>query len=357
MGTRYASLPAGVVPMEDSGLRQMLAVDDPAVTRTALLGLKAMQEAVADAGLDAEELSSASTALITGSTVGGMSAADHLYLDVTERRANSPLLASYDCSAVTLFLQRYYKMRGIIDTINTACSSSANAIIYGARLIRNGFARTVVAGGMDALSKFTINGFSALRILSPDICAPFDAGRKGLNLGEGAAFLVLEGEGNLPRGKKTYGELTGFHNCSDAFHPTSLSPEGIGPLLSMQGALNSAGLHPREIDLINTHGTGTENNDWVESNAMLKAFETVPPFVSTKSYTGHTLGAAAAVEAVFSLLSLEHQELYAGLQFAAPIPEFGLRPVTNRQRATIRHVMSNSFGFGGSCSSLIFSKS
>jgi len=353
----YSTFPAGIAPMSDAGLKEALGVTSTATTRTGLLGLHALSEAVKDAGLREEDLSSAATALIAGTTVGGMTGADDLYRDVTEHRAASPFLSSYDCASVTLFLREYYGMQGIVDTINTACSSSANALIYGARLIRNGFAQTVIAGGMDGLSRFTLNGFGALHILSPEICAPFDAHRQGLNLGEGAAFLVLEGEDSLPRGKKVYAELTGFHNSSDAYHPTSLSPQGEGPFLAMQGALSSAGLHPAEIDLINAHGTGTENNDEVESRAMLRVFERVPPFVSTKSYTGHTLGAAAAVEAVFSLLSLEHQELYPGLQFAEPIPESGLRPVTVYQRAEIRHVMSNSFGFGGSCASLILSQS
>ena len=355
--TRHSDLPAGVVTMSDADLKRALGVSDDRAVRTSLLGLHAMGEAVKDAGLTPDEMASATTALVAGTTVGGMTEADDLYRDVTELRTASPFLSAYDCASVTLFLREHYKMQGIVNTINTACSSSANAIIYGARLIRNGLARMVVAGGMDGLSRFTLNGFSSLHILSPEICAPFDANRQGLNLGEGAAFLVLEGGDTLAAGRKIYAELTGWHNSSDAFHPTALSPEGEGPFLAMQGALTAAGLHPAEIDCINAHGTGTENNDSVESRAMLRVFDPVPPFVSTKSYTGHTLGAAAAVEAVFSLLSLRHQELYPGLQFVEPIAGTGLRPVTSRQPAAIRHVMSNSFGFGGSCASLIFSRS
>lgn len=255
-------------------------------------------------------------------------------------------------------------MTGLGTTINTACSSSANAIQYGARLIRNGLARAVIAGGADSLAKFTINGFHALQILSPKPCRPFDRDRSGLNLGEGAAFLVLEGEealagtetaGGRAGGKPIYAELTGYCNTNDAFHPSALSLTGDGPFLAMQGALQSAGLKPADIDFINTHGTATENNDEAEGRAMLRLFGELPPFLSTKGYTGHTLGAAGAIEAVYSILSIRHQELYASLNFGEPIPGLGLRPVQACQPHAIRHAMSNSFGFGGNCTSLIFS--
>ncbi len=245
-------------------------------------------------------------------------------------------------------------MSGPVTTINTACSSSANAIQYGARLIRNGLAATAIAGGTDSLAKFTINGFHALQILSTAACRPFDRDRAGLNLGEGAAYLVLEGEETLG-GKKVYAELTGYCNANDAFHPSALSLRGDGPYLAMQGALQSAGLRPEDIDFVNTHGTATENNDEAEGRAMLRLFGEPPPFVSTKPYTGHTLGAAGAIEAVYSLLSIGHQELYPSLNFGEPIPDIGVRPVQAYRPHVVRHVMSNSFGFGGNCTSLIFS--
>jgi 3-oxoacyl-(acyl-carrier-protein) synthase len=249
-------------------------------------------------------------------------------------------------------------MQGFATTINTACSSSANAIQFGARLIRNGLAARAIVGGTDSLAKFTINGFNALQILSSDICRPFDRDRTGLNLGEGAAFLVLEGEEALEEaaGKKIYAELTGYCNTNDAFHPSALSAEGDGPYLAMKGALLSAGLNATQIDFINTHGTATENNDEAESRAMVRLFGEPPPFVSTKSYTGHTLGASGAIEAVYSALSLEHQEIYVSLNFEQPIPGIGLQPVQAYGAYPLRHVMSNSFGFGGNCTSLIFSK-
>ncbi|MEP7238928.1 MAG: beta-ketoacyl-[acyl-carrier-protein] synthase family protein, partial [Ferruginibacter sp.] len=267
----------------------------------------------------------------------------------------SEYTSSYDCASVNLFLQKHYKMNGIINTINTACSSSANAIMYGAMLLQNGFAKRAIVGGTDSLAKFTINGFNALHILSPDNCTPFDEGRQGLNLGEGAAFLVLEREEDI-NGKNVYAELTGYCNTNDAYHPSSLSDEGDGPFLSMQGALELANLSADKIDFINAHGTATENNDQVESKAMIRLFDKPPAFASTKGNIGHTLGAAGAIEAVYSILSLLHQEVYPSLHFKNSIASTGLMPVQAYKKMPVNHVMSNSFGFGGNCSSLIFSK-
>jgi 3-oxoacyl-(acyl-carrier-protein) synthase len=208
---------------------------------------------------------------------------------------------------------------------------------------------------VDSLAKFTINGFNSLRILSPHVCTPFDEDRKGLNLGEGAAFLVLEKEADVA-GKKILATLTGYCNANDAFHASSLSEEGEGPYRVMKDALSNAKLDAAEIDFINAHGTATENNDQVESVAMLRLFEKVPAFASTKSYTGHTLGAAGAVEALYCILNLTGQELFPGLHFKKPIPGLGLEPVQAHKKTSLTHIMSNSFGFGGNCSSLIFSK-
>jgi 3-oxoacyl-(acyl-carrier-protein) synthase len=399
--TRYAGiLPFGEVPIVTDDLKKKLSVTDPGITRTTLLALHAFTEAIADAGLTDSVLSDPATALVGATTVGGMCLTDELYRDTSGPCEGSAYLSSYDCASVHMYLQDRYTMQGFATTINTACSSSANAIQFGARLVRNGRARRAIVGGTDSLAKFTINGFNALQILSTGHCRPFDRDRSGLNLGEGAAFLVLEGErafegttdipeqsegyerggpwqsrpdevpsasaavghgrnsgaGTTPTGKKIYAELTGYCNTNDAFHPSALSAEGDGPFLAMKGALLSAGLNATQIDFINTHGTATENNDEAESRAMVRLFGEPPPFVSTKSYTGHTLGAAGAIEAVYSVLSLQHQEIYASLNFEQPIPGIGLRPVRAYGAYPLQHVMSNSFGFGGNCTSLIFSK-
>lgn len=348
-------LPCGEIKISTEQLRQKLAAFEPGTTRTDLLSVHAFEEAVKHAGLSSKQISSKDTVVINGNTVGGMCLTDELYHDANKDDEGSEYLASYDCCAVSLYLQSRYALNGLTNTINTACSSSANAIMYGARLIKNGLAKRAIVGGVDSLAKFTINGFNSLHILSPELCKPFDKNRQGLNLGEGAAFLVLEKKEDAGD-KEILATLSGYSNTNDAYHPSSLSPSGEGPFLAMDNALKSAGLQASDISFINTHGTGTENNDEVESRAMLRIFENLPPFSSTKSNTGHTLGAAGAIEAVYSILNLLNQEIYPSLNFNDPVEETGLKPVLEYKQQSVQHVMSNSFGFGGNCSSLIFSK-
>ena len=354
--TRYAgTLPAGEIKIENAAFKNLLNVRQPEVTRTSLLALHAIEEAVQDGGLDPKTISSFDTALIVGNTVGGMCLTDELYNDANKSHNGSPYVSSYDSGSIAIYLQSRYGINGITNTINTACSSSANAIMYGARLIRQGYAKRAIVGGVDSLAKFTINGFNSLHILSEEICKPFDKDRTGLNLGEGAGFLILEREEDI-KGKKVYAELTGYANTNDAYHPSSLSDEGNGPYSAMKTALEIAGLQPEQISFINAHGTATENNDQVESRAMQRLFEKPVPFASTKSNIGHTLGASGAIEAVFSILNIKHQEVYKSLNFQNPIERTGYSPVQAYIQMPVEHVMSNSFGFGGNCSSLIFSK-
>lgn len=355
--SRYAnSLLFGEVKFSNPQLKSLLNIAEKGASRTSLLALHAFNQAVNDAGLTPKELTYSDTSLIVANTVGGMCLTDELYKDANQRSVGSEYVTSYDCGSVALFLQKKNGIKGIVNSINTACSSSANAIMYGARLIKKGYAKRVIVGGTDSLAKFTINGFNSLHILSQSRCAPFDAGRDGLNLGEGAAFLVLEGEQYI-KDKKVLAEVKGYANTNDAFHPSTLSENGDGPFLAMQKALEQADLDPADIDFINTHGTGTVNNDEVESVAMQRLFyEQVPAFTSTKSNIGHTLGASGAVEAVYCILNLQHQEIYPSLSFKDPIVSTGLRPEQSYSQKKITHVMSNSFGFGGNCSSLIFSK-
>jgi 3-oxoacyl-(acyl-carrier-protein) synthase len=354
--TKFAQLlPFGEVKISNADLKEQLKVTQKGATRTTLLALHAVEQAIKDAGLSEEDLRSSETALIGGTTVGGMSESDNLYMDAYQNATGSEFLSSYNLGSVNIFIQQRHGISGVINTINTACSSSANAIAYGARLIKHGFAKRAIVGGTDALAKFTINGFNSLNILSSAPSRPFDASRSGLNLGEGAAYLVLEKEEDA-KGKKIYAEVSGWANTSDAFHPSSLSDDGEGPYLAMKQALESAQLNPEQIGFINTHGTATENNDEKESIAMKRLFESVPAFASTKSNTGHTLGAAGGIEAIFCILNLMHQEVYPSLRFENPIDGPGLVPVTAYKQMKLDHVMSNSFGFGGNCSSLIFSK-
>lgn len=354
--TKYAAtLRFGEIKIENHQLKKELDANENSITRTALFALHAFNEAVDDSRLSAAELTSYDTALVAANTVGGMCLTDELYQDSNSTTTGSHYLASYDCAAVALYLQHRYGIKGIINSVNTACSSSANAIMFGARLIKNGFAKRAIVGGSDSLAKFTINGFNSLNIFAPQNCRPFDKERNGLNLGEGAAFLVLEREKDV-MDKKRYAFLAGYANTNDAFHPSSLSENGQGPYLAMKESLRVAKLNPSQINFISTHGTGTENNDEVESKAMIRIFNNVPPFVSTKSKIGHTLGAAAAIETVFGILALSNNETYPSLNFTNPIESTGLKPVTSFQKHNIENLMANSFGFGGNCSSLVFSK-
>jgi 3-oxoacyl-[acyl-carrier-protein] synthase-1 len=214
----------------------------------------------------------------------------------------------------------------------------------------------VVAGGTDALCRFTLNGFRSLAILSDEPCRPFDAARTGLNLGEGAGYIVLQRDDTLD--KTPWGYLTGWANANDAFHQTASSTEGEGAYLAMSRALAMSGLPLVEIDYVNAHGTGTLNNDASEAAALVRVFGgNIPPFSSTKPFTGHTLAAAGGIEAVISLLALENVMLFPNLNFATPMEGTPLVPQTTlREFMEIRNVLSNSFGFGGNNSSLIFSE-
>ncbi|HTD42434.1 MAG TPA: beta-ketoacyl-[acyl-carrier-protein] synthase family protein, partial [Mucilaginibacter sp.] len=243
--------------------------------------------------------------------------------------------------------------------ISTACSSSANAIMYGARLIKHNILDVVIAGGTDALTRFTLNGFNTLLILDEQFCQPFDENRRGLNLGEGAGYVVLVSERVAAALKKDpYCSISGYCNFNDAYHQTASSPDGDGPYGAMLGAMKMASLQPKDIDYINLHGTGTSNNDSSEGAAIKRLFDPhYPKMSSTKSFTGHTLGASAGIEAVFSVMAIREGMVYPNLRLQTPMSELPFVPEATFSRyPKLKNVLSNSFGFGGNCTSLIFSK-
>jgi 3-oxoacyl-[acyl-carrier-protein] synthase-1 len=262
----------------------------------------------------------------------------------------------HDCAASTDAIAKYCGIKGYRTTVSTACSSAANAVMIGDRLIRHGILDCVVVGGTDALSAFTLNGFKSLRILDDNRCRPFDQTRTGLNLGEGAGYIVLQSEESLIR--KPYCYLAGYSNRNDAHHQTATSENGEGAFLSMSEALAKAGRKPSDVDYINVHGTGTGNNDFSEGWALKRLFgDSIPPFSSTKGYTGHTLAAAGGIEAVFSVLSLKYGIIWPNIHFSEPIQDLDISPETAfSQGNDIECVLSNSFGFGGNCSTLVFVK-
>jgi 3-oxoacyl-[acyl-carrier-protein] synthase-1 len=248
---------------------------------------------------------------------------------------------------------------GYIGTISTACSSGANAVMQGARLMQAKKLDRVIVGGADPIASFNEKGFSSLNVYDNDLCKPFDENRKGLNLGEGAGFLILENEKSISiTGNDPICLLSGWDNTTDAFHQTASSPTGLGAAVAMTNALNKANLHPENIDYVNAHGTGTGNNDLSESIALKTVFaDKMPPFSSTKGFTGHTLAAAGSIEAVFCVQSIQSHSIHPNINYKTPMKETGLVPETIfRSGINVKNVLSNSFGFGGNCTCLIFSK-
>jgi len=351
-------LPVAEVKLTNEQLVKMTGL--PAhVSRTALLSLVAAKEALADAAIPAME--QWRTGFISANTVSGMDKTEGFFVPflADDNKGRLRYVFDHECGSMTEIVADELGITDVITTISTACSSSANAIAYGARLIRNGQIDIAVAGGTDALSKFTLNGFNTLMILDKEFCRPFDEHRAGLNMGEGAGYLVLISEKVAAvLGKAPYCKLAGYTNSNDAFHQTASSPDGTGSYLAMTGALQKSGLDASEIDYINLHGTATPNNDSSEGTAIRRIFgRTCPPMSSTKSYTGHTLGASGGMEAVFSVLSIKHGMIYPNLRFETPMADLPLIPQTKFLKGQkIDHVMSNSFGFGGNCTTLIFSR-
>ena len=330
---------------------------DTNFSRTAMLGTIAAKQAVENAGITS--INEYRTGLISATSVGGMDMTERYYHEYFENPDVVKYISSHNAGDNTDKIANELGLEGFVTTISTACSSAANAIMLGARMIKSGKLDRVIVGGTDALSKFTINGFKTLMILSDGYNKPFDNNRKGLNLGEAAAFLVLESEELVKKeNKKVLARVSGYANANDAFHQTASSENGDGAFLAMEKAFKIANLQPDQIDYVNVHGTATPNNDLSEGRALVRLFgeNKVPDFSSTKAFTGHTLAAAAAIEAVFSVLAIQNNVVFPNLNFETPMAEFDLIPQTTLKNKNIEHVLSNSFGFGGNCSTLIFSK-
>lgn len=358
--TRHAGIiKTGEIKLSNEELVQQLQLDeDNNVTRTSLLGMVAAKEAVESAGIS--DINGYKTGLISSTSVGGMDITEKYFYSYEDFPEEQKYIDAHDAGNSSLAIADYLGLKGMVSTISTACSSAANAIMMGAKLIKNGVLDRVIVGGTDSLSKFTLNGFNTLMILTDSYNTPFDNNRKGLNLGEAAAFLVLESEKVVKKeNKKVLAYLSGYGNANDAHHQTASSENGQGAFLAMQQALKNSGLEKENIDYINVHGTATPNNDLSEGIAMIRIFgeNKVPEFSSTKAFTGHTLAAAAGIEAVFSILAMQNSVIFPNLNFKTKMEEFDLTPVTELKEKNINHVLSNSFGFGGNCSTLILSKS
>jgi 3-oxoacyl-[acyl-carrier-protein] synthase I len=246
------------------------------------------------------------------------------------------------------FVGKALGLRGPSWVVSTACSSSAKVFGNAARLIEAGLIDAAVVGGVDSLCLTTLYGFNSLELLSADICRPWDAARNGLSIGEAAAFALVERETSTP-----HGQVLGIGESNDGYHMSSPHPEGAGAIEAMRSALAAAGLDASDIDYINLHGTATPSNDAAEDHAVSIVFGDKTPSSSTKGATGHTLGAAGGVEAAIALLALRHRLMPAGLNVQHRDATLHVNYLSENREAPLRHVLSNSFGFGGSNASLV----
>lgn len=365
----HHELPVGEVPLSNAEMSRLLGLEsDDLMSRTALMGMLAVRQALEDAGVT-KMLSRGETPrmlLISGTTVAGMDITERFFHEIQECDDHLACLKTHNADSNTQQIADFFGCFADHITVSTACSSAANALILGARLLEAGEADIVVAGGTEALSVFHLNGFHSLMILDAAQCRPFDDSRAGLNLGEGAAFLVLEsGENALRRGASPHAWINGWGVACDAFHQTASSEDGEGAYLAMMEALRMAGLDPQDIQYVNAHGTGTPNNDLSETAALRRVFGDAilgnghtsghPLVSSTKSFTGHTTSASGSIEAVICILALQHHFVPANLGWQFPMPA-GIMPTMGADNMPLRHVLCNAFGFGGNDSSLVFSR-
>ena len=347
----------------------MLGLDEKAIiSRTVLMGSIAIRQALEHANLDPR---GKRIAVINGTTVGGMDITERYLLQMEEDDAMLPLIEKHDCGSSTREMANLSGLKDAeICTISTACSSAVNAVILASEMLQNNEADIIIAGGTEALSLFHLNGFNSLMILDKEQCRPFDKSRAGLNLGEGAAFVVLQNAESLTNEQTPFVFIRGYANRCDAFHQTASSEDGEGAYLAMCNALQMAGLKPQDIQYINAHGTGTPNNDASESAAIRRVFgENIPPVSSTKSFTGHTTSASGSIEVVICILSLLSNFLPANLGWKekdesciTPVPlqvphkgegQSHLLPFGEGREGA---VLCNSFGFGGNDSAVVIGK-
>src|SRR5712692_6642339 len=375
--TFWSGLAAGgcaikpVTLVETEGFRSRVAAEIPPETAASLpasrrrsradrLALAAATEALADAGLHGQERAAA--ALAVGAVGGGMFEGEEWYWEETRSGRPSPKIRALRSilpysHAETLSWR--LGLSGPKETLIMACASGAASIALGADMIRDGTVSAALVGGVDAFTRICFMGFNALKLLDPEPCRPFDRSRRGMSIGEAAAFLVLEdAEHCRRRGARVLGQLLGAGVTTDAHHVTAPHPEGEGMIRAMCDALAASGREPRDIGYVNAHGTGTPQNDRVEALSMARVFGEGGVLVSsTKSLVGHTMAAAGSVEAVATLLALQHGLIPPTANLSDPDPDVPFDCVAQTARPVeLEAALSNSFGFGGQNVSLIFSR-
>ena len=352
--SKHSYLPVGEVQLSNDQMKEILGIkDETPMSRTTLMGAIAIRQAMEHAGITVEELNGKRVALISGTTVGGMDLTENYYEQMKTDDSLLYLPKSNECGKST---EEMAEIIGLTNaqtcTISTACSSALNSIILGSEMLKRDEVDVVIAGGSEALSRFHLNGFNTLMILDKEQCRPFDDTRAGLNLGEGAAFVVLE-----KNASNSLAYVAGYGNRCDAFHQTASSDNGEGAYLAMKDALEMAHLKPEDIQYVNAHGTGTPNNDITESQSLIRIFgENMPEVSSTKAFTGHTTSASGSIEAVICILAMQNNFTPGNLGWKNKI-EGGIVPTLGNDKVVLENVICNSFGFGGNDSSMVISKS
>lgn len=331
--------------------------DDPSMLRTSALGLCAAREALGDAGLDAYSLRGLRVGVCVGTTIGcAMSNETFCRQSHAGVEPGMAPIETIQRSNPAAVIAREFGLTGPLQTVVNACSSGTDAVALAASWVRAGLCDAAVAGGADELARITYIGFIALMIADDSPCRPFDLDRKGLNLGEGAGMVVLESEAlRARRGKKARSFVLGYGSACDAHHLTAPHPDGAGLRRAIAEAFADSGVTAADIAFVNAHGTGTPDNDRVESLVLR---ETLPgvPFLSTKGYTGHTLGAAGAIEAVLTAACLERGEIPANAGFETPDPQLVATPVRAVTPFTSTVALSESLAFGGNNAALILGR-
>lgn len=361
LNTRHkGTFPVGEIKRETNDLRsEITGYQKYPLNRTVILATKAVEQAIEQARH--AHRAGGRLGLISGTTVGGMDASEDGYLDHVDGRTHSSNFFQLgDCGFCAEYLAERLGGVHYLSTISTACSSSLNAIGNAVQLLRSGQLDVAIAGGADALCRFTINGFNSFMLLDQKRCRPFDATRSGINLGEGAAYFVLETAASLRRtGNKPIAVITGFGNHNDRFHPSSISPGGDGIELSMRAAMQEAELSLDNVDYVLTHGTATPNNDASEGAAIHSLFSEgkIPDYVSLKSSFGHTLAASGAINTGVGITSMLTGTKYANYNWSQAMPELEHGPLASTlQQQEVNNVIINATGMGGYCSSMVISK-
>jgi 3-oxoacyl-(acyl-carrier-protein) synthase len=341
----------------DAAARLHASLQYQPYTLTASMALEAASQALENAGWSPQSLKNRRVGVCVGTTVGAIVISESTYYQfITGQHPDiRPMIRNRHSNPATA-IARQFDLSGPCQTVVNACASGTDAIGIAASWIQSGLCDVALAGGTDELSRISYMGFLSLKIMDPNPCRPFDRDRNGLNLGEGAAILVLESSDvNRSSGKTPRAFVMGYGAAGDAYHLTAPRPDGKGLVSAINQALRRSGVNPEHLAFINCHGTGTRDNDRVESHVLAAMLPRVP-YLSTKGYTGHTLGAAGAIEAALSVACLETGVIPASAGFETPDPDLPSCPVAAAKPVFGNAALSQSLAFGGHNAVLVIGK-